>query len=88
MAYLVGRKDALRTTSEYVEQLIDQLHEARLELQQVRAERATALAKIKAQFEQDATAMRRELTEAIAELHQLPAHMFSKWERHQSDRLQ
>lgn len=88
VAYWIGRKDALRTTSEYVEQLLDELHAARVELQQVRAERASALAKVKAQFAEDAATMRQELTAALAEIDQLRITMFQKWERTQSDRLQ
>jgi capsule polysaccharide export protein KpsE/RkpR len=87
--YVTGREDALRITSEYVEQLAEQLREARAELQQVRAEREAAFAKIKAQFDADAAAMRKELTSAIAELHQLRVDMFGKWERNPTiDRLQ
>jgi hypothetical protein len=88
MAYLIGRSDALRTTSEYVEQLIDEIHSARCELASARAEHAAKIAAAKKQFADEASAMRRELTEAIAELHTLRAHMFSKWERTQADRLQ
>jgi hypothetical protein len=88
MAYLTGRSDALRTTSEYVEQLIDEIHSARCELASARADHAAKIAAAKKQFADEASAMRRELTEAIAELHQLRAHMFNKWERHQGDRLQ
>jgi peptidoglycan hydrolase CwlO-like protein len=88
LAYLIGRKDALRTTSEYVEQLLDELHAARVELQTVRAERAAMMAKAQARFDADAAEMRRELQEAIAELHQLRLSMFQKWTRHEGDRLQ
>ena len=66
----------MRTTSEYVEQLLDELHAARVELQQVRAERASALAKVKAQFAEDAATMRQELTAALAEIDQLRITMF------------
>jgi chorismate mutase len=88
MAYLVGRSDALRTISEYVEQLIDEIHSARCELASARAEHAAKIAQTKAHFDKEAADMRRELTETITELHQLRLSMFSSWRRHEGDRLQ
>ena len=88
MAYRVGRQVALRSTSEAMDQLTAQLVQARADLQQARAEHEARMAEAKKQLADEAFCMRQELTAAIAELHQLRAHMFSKWERHQGDRLQ
>ena len=78
-AFLVGRQSALRTSSEAVDQLTEQIIAARAELQEARAEHAERMAEARAHFEREAEAMRQELEQAIAELQQLRAIMFFAW---------
>jgi len=78
----------MRSASEAMDQLADQLRDARCDLAATRAERAALIAKAKAYVDAEVEACRRELTEAIAELHQLRLSMFSSWRRHEGDRLQ
>ena len=88
MAFRVGQQIGLRTSSEAIDQLIEQLHQARADLQQVRTERAEYLERIaaaKEHFNAEASAMRKELAEALAELDQLRIQMFSKWQRSSAD---
>jgi hypothetical protein len=67
-AFLTGRQTALRTTSDAVDQLIDQLSVPREELREARAEYAAKIAQTKAHFDAEVAAMRRELAEALTEL--------------------
>jgi hypothetical protein len=69
-------------------QLIEQLSAARAELQQARAEHAAKIAAARAHFDseaeamrQEAEVMRREFTEAIAQLNELRLRMFHQWTR-------
>ena len=87
MAFLVGRQAGPRSTNGAVHQLIEQLSAARAELQQARAEYAAKIAATKAHFDREATAMRQELAEALAELDQLRLLTFQKWTRHDTDTL-
>jgi hypothetical protein len=86
-AFVVGRQSALRSASDAVEQLTEQLIIARAELQQARADHAARMAALQARFDSEAAAMRHELSEGIAQLDSLRLLMFSKWQRHQTDAL-
>ena len=84
-AFLAGQAD-LR--NDIAEQLIEQLSAARAELQQARAEHAAKIAAARAHFDseaeamrQEAEVMRREFTEAIAQLNELRLRMFHQWTR-------
>jgi chromosome segregation ATPase len=68
-------------------QLIEQLNAARAELQEARSEYAAKIAKTKAHFDAEAAAMRRELTEALAQLNRLKVTMFAAWQRRESDAI-
>ena len=87
-AFVVGRQAGLRSTAELVDQLTEQLHEARRELQEARAEYQSRIANAKAHFSSEAEAMRAELSDAIAQLHSLRSSMMNAWTRRESDRLQ
>lgn len=72
-----------RTSHDIADQLIEQLSAARAELQQARAEHAAKVAAARAHFDseaeamrQEAEVMRREFTEAIAQLNEVRLRMF------------
>jgi F0F1-type ATP synthase membrane subunit b/b' len=87
-AFVVGRQAGVRSTAELVDQLTEQLHEARRELQEARAEYQSRIANAKAHFSSEAEAMRKELEATIASLHDLRSSMLDAWTRRESDRLQ
>jgi hypothetical protein len=88
VAFLTGRQGALRTTSELVDQFMDQLIAAREELQEARAEYAARIAQTRAHFDAEVAAMRRELAEALAELGRAQLLCsFARLTRGETDRL-
>jgi hypothetical protein len=84
-AFLVGRQAGLRSYSEAMEQLTEQLRAARAELQEARADHAARMAACKAHFDRECKAIRREMEEMIAELKGLDS--FAKMTRTEADRL-
>ena len=87
-AFVSGRQTGLHSANDAVDQLTEQLIAARAELQEARVEYASKIAATKAHFDSEAAAMRRELSEARAQLDQLRLMLFQKWQRHQTDLLQ
>jgi hypothetical protein len=70
-ALVLGRHKALADTDELVSQLSDQLHEARDELQRVRAECDERIAAARKRFIREANELKEMLNESFTELHRL-----------------
>jgi hypothetical protein len=87
-AFVSGRQTGLHSANDAVDQLTEQLIAARAELQEARVEYAGKIAATKTHFDNEAAAMRRELSEARAQLDQLRLMLFQKWQQHQTDLLQ
>ena len=87
-AFLTGRQAGVRTTSDAMDQLAEQLREARADLQQARAEYADRIANARGHFDAEVAAMRKELDAAMSSLNSLRASMFVAWQRRQSDTIQ
>lgn len=86
-AYLVGRQSGLRGSNNAVEQLVEQLMLARVELQDARVEYANKIAATRAHFDSEVASMRQELAASLAELDQLRLTMFQAWRRQPNDAL-
>lgn len=84
-AFMVGRKSGLKCANTLVEQLTEQLIEARAELQQARAERAAMIAQAMDHVQKESAACQKELAMALEELNQLRLMMFQKWTRTEAD---
>lgn len=87
-AFVVGRQSALRSANDAMDQLTEQLIEARRELQEARADHAAKMVALQVHFDSEAQRMQQELSEGIAQLNSLRLMMFSKWQRHETDLLQ
>lgn len=87
MAFLIGRQAGLRSANDSVDQLMEQLSAARAELREAQMEYAAKIERTKAYFDKEATQMRLEFAEALAELDQLRLAMFHKWTRSETERL-
>jgi hypothetical protein len=86
-AFVIGRQAGLHSDNDAVDRLTEQIIAARAELQEARVEYASKIATTKAHFDSEAAAMRRELSEALAQLDQLRLMLFQKWQRHKTDLL-
>jgi hypothetical protein len=86
-APVVGRQCALRDTSSAMDQLTEQLRIARIELAEAQREYASKIQAARDHFDEETSAMRRQLSEAMEALNDLRASLFASVTRREGDKL-
>jgi hypothetical protein len=89
VAFLKGRQAGLRASNDAVDQLVEQLTQARRELRDARAWHLRQMSELKAYFDNEATIMRQELQNALSELYRFQMRdEFRHWQPNDTDRMQ